>query len=92
MDTKYKEDNAFLSRGFISEPESMQDNTLCYRGSCSKLDVFSWNDDLPVSPSNKVNIYEVRFKNSSKNYYKAPEGMVLKKGDIVAVEANPGHD
>ena len=35
---------------------------------------------------------EVQFKNTRKGYYHNVNGLDLKKGDVVAVEANPGHD
>ena len=35
---------------------------------------------------------EVQFKNTRKGYYKNSNGLLLEKGDIVAVEASPGHD
>ena len=37
-------------------------------------------------------IYEVRFKNTRRGYYQNVNGLSLKEGDIVAVEAAPGHD
>ena len=35
---------------------------------------------------------EVQFKNTRKGYYKNSNRLPLEKGDIVAVEASPGHD
>jgi cell fate regulator YaaT (PSP1 superfamily) len=35
---------------------------------------------------------EVQFKNTRKGYYRNNNKLALEKGDIVAVEANPGHD
>ncbi len=37
-------------------------------------------------------IVEVRFKNSRKDFFRAAPELDLKTGDIVAVEASPGHD
>ena len=37
-------------------------------------------------------LVEVRFKNTRKGYYRNVNGLSLKIGDIVAVEASPGHD
>ncbi|MBP8849602.1 MAG: hypothetical protein KBG80_03505 [Breznakibacter sp.] len=63
--------------------------------SCSKktgkLDVFDWLSDLPEGV-NTPDLVEVRFKNTRKLYYKNATGGRLKQGDIVAVEATPGHD
>ena len=87
------DNNFFISRGFVKQPEIMQNNTMCYKSSCSKLDVFDWLDNIPETSDDKqIPICEVRFKNSSKGYFKIVDDIRLKKGDIVAVEANPGHD
>ncbi|MBR3726573.1 MAG: hypothetical protein IKN21_03100, partial [Prevotella sp.] len=37
-------------------------------------------------------LVEVQFKNTRKGYFHNVNNLDLKKGDIVAVEANPGHD
>lgn len=48
---------------------------------------------IPVPESAKPNdIAEVRFKNSRKDYFRIPPDMELTVGEIVAVEASPGHD
>ena len=39
-----------------------------------------------------TDLVEVQFKNTRKGYYHNVNGLDLKKGDWVAVEANPGHD
>ena len=39
-----------------------------------------------------TDLVEVQFKNTRKGYYHNVNNLDLKKGDIVAVEANPGHD
>ena len=39
-----------------------------------------------------TDLVEVQFKNTRKDYYHNVNNLDLKKGDIVAVEANPGHD
>lgn len=58
---------------------------------CHKLEVFDWMADLP-NPLADNQIYEVQFKNTRKGYYWNNTGLALKAGDIVAVEASPGHD
>ena len=60
-------------------------------GSCSKLDTFDWLDNIP-DPIQKIDVVEVRFKNTRKEFFVNVNGLRLKKGDIVAVEASPGHD
>ncbi len=58
---------------------------------CGKLDVYDWLADVPES-CNVSDIVEVQFKNTRKGYFKNSNGLRLKKGDVVAVEASPGHD
>lgn len=58
---------------------------------CAKLEVTDWLKDIksaiPVD-----DIIEVRFKNTRKDYYRNVNNLMLKVGDLVAVEGNPGHD
>ncbi|MFT5761299.1 MAG: cell fate regulator YaaT (PSP1 superfamily), partial [Polaribacter sp.] len=62
-------------------------------GSGSKLDIFDWlsNMTLPNGETH-FNIYEVRFKNGRKHFFKNTENLTLSMGDVVAVESSPGHD
>lgn len=60
-------------------------------GTCSKLEVYDWLSDV-VNKSGDDDIIEVRFKNTRKDYYRNVNNLKLKAGDIVAVEASPGHD
>jgi cell fate regulator YaaT (PSP1 superfamily) len=60
-------------------------------GTCSKLEVHDWLNDV-VHMATADNIVEVRFKNTRKEYFRNHSNLKLKAGDIVAVEANPGHD
>ncbi len=39
-----------------------------------------------------TDIVEVRFKNTRRAFYQNANNLPLKRGDIVAVEASPGHD
>ncbi|HIW97159.1 MAG TPA: hypothetical protein H9866_01525 [Candidatus Tidjanibacter gallistercoris] len=59
-------------------------------GGCFKLHVTDWLKDYPDTLPG--DIYEVRFKNTRRGYYQNVNGLALKEGDIVAVEAAPGHD
>ncbi len=58
---------------------------------CGKLDVFDWLADLPEGMST-TDIVEVQFKNTRKGFYRNNNELPLVKGDVVAVEASPGHD
>ncbi|TCI92224.1 PSP1 domain-containing protein [Tenacibaculum sp. M341] len=78
-------------------PNGCKSNGNCATGTCgsgNKLAVFDWlsNMTLPTGEE-RFNIYEVRFKNGRKHFYKAPNGKnTISMGDVVAVEGNPGHD
>ncbi len=61
------------------------------REKCSKLETFDWLGSIP-DPTLKVDIIEVSFKNTRKEFFLNANSLRLKKGDIVAVEASPGHD
>ena len=60
-------------------------------GSCAKLNVYDWLQDVK-NVINPEEIVEVRFKNTRKDYYRNVNALSLKQGDMVAVEASPGHD
>ncbi len=70
------------------------DHGLCIRG-CGRqncqLNTFDWLADVPGN-AKSTDLVEVQFKNTRKGYYHNVNNLDLKKGDIVAVEANPGHD
>ena len=59
--------------------------------SCAKLEVTDWLKDIKMAiPEDEI--IEVRFKNTRKDYYRNVNNLMLKVGDLVAVEGNPGHD
>ena len=57
----------------------------------SPLNTFDWLAGVPGNYED-TDIVEVQFKNTRKGYYKNSNAIPLKKGDVVAVEATPGHD
>ncbi|PJA08743.1 MAG: hypothetical protein COX70_02940 [Flavobacteriales bacterium CG_4_10_14_0_2_um_filter_32_8] len=62
-------------------------------GSCNKLNVFDWLSDIELPHGQQpFDCVEIRFKNSRKEFYRNTEGFTLNIGDVVAVEASPGHD
>ncbi len=63
---------------------------ICNTG-CHKLDTFDWLENTP-EPNNTWDLVEVQFKNTRKGYYSNTNLIRLHKGDLVAVEASPGHD
>jgi len=62
-----------------------------YKPGLNKLDAFNWLKDISFVPA-ETDIVEIRFKNTRKGFYRNVNGLRLEVGDIVAVEASPGHD
>ena len=56
-----------------------------------KLHCFNYLADIPGGYADD-DMVEVQFKNTRKGFYKNSQNIPLEIGDIVAVEANPGHD
>jgi cell fate regulator YaaT (PSP1 superfamily) len=78
-------------------PKGCKSNGNCGSGTCgsgsNKLAVFDWLSNMTLpSGQERFNIFEVRFKNGRKHFYKNPENVPITMGDIVAVEGSPGHD
>jgi cell fate regulator YaaT (PSP1 superfamily) len=65
-------------------------STPCNRG-CFKLESYDWLSEIS-DLDNFDEVIEVRFKNTRKGYYINTNKLRLQKGDIIAVEASPGHD
>ena len=57
---------------------------------CYKLHETPWLEEYPDNVP--TDIFEVRFKNTRRSFYRNVNNLPLKRGDIVAVEASPGHD
>jgi cell fate regulator YaaT (PSP1 superfamily) len=64
---------------------------IAYRCGYNKLDSFNWLKDLPEAGIENE-IVEIRFKNTRKGFFRNVNGLRLEIGDVVAVEASPGHD
>lgn len=56
-----------------------------------KLHSYNWLADIPGGYADS-DMVEVTFKNTRKGYYKNSTHIPLEIGDMVAVEASPGHD
>ena len=81
------------STGKDGQPKGCKNNGTCGTDSCNKLTVFDWlaNMSLPQGEEPFTGV-EVRFKNGRKQYYKNSENLSLSIGDIVATQAQSGHD
>ncbi len=71
----------------------------CDRGLCHQavgrqdrqLNTYDWLADVPGNMET-TDLVEVQFKHTRKGYFHNVNNLELKKGDVVAVEASPGHD
>lgn len=74
-------------------PRGCKSNGTCGTDSCNKLTVFDWlaNMQLPGGEA-PCDLVEVRFKNSRKEYFRNEAKLPLKMGDLVATQAQSGHD
>ena len=74
---------------------STQKTAGCACGCCDRLRdnlrCTNWLAHIPGGGAD-YEIVEVHFKNTRKGFYRLPEGMKVEEGDMVAVEAQPGHD
>ncbi len=85
--------SGYLSRGCAGYPKPTHKNESFFKHGCNKLDVYDWLKDIPSPEQIKqFDIVEVRFKNCRKDFYRLSPGIDVSVGDIIAVEASPGHD
>lgn len=86
-------DRNFMSRGCCHAPQLYHDNKDIANDRCCKLNTFDWMKDIRLPEDQPAfDCIEVRFKNSRKDFFRTQSDMKFEPGDIVAVEASPGHD
>ena len=74
-------------------PAGCKNNGTCGTDGCNKLTVFDWLENMePIAEEVTSDIFEVRFKNGRKQYYKNTKELGITVGDLVAVEAERGYD
>jgi cell fate regulator YaaT (PSP1 superfamily) len=74
-------------------PRGCKNNGTCSAGGCNKLDVFDWLGNMSLGEGiTAFDMYEVRFKNSRKGFFRNSHNLSLQVGDVVVVEASPGYD
>ena len=80
------------STGADGKPSGCKSNGYCSTSGCNKLGVFDWLTGVPI-PGGQLPFegVEVRFKNTRKAFYRNT-GQQLVPGDLVTVDAAPGHD
>jgi len=83
--------NGYNGRGCHKLIKDASESVTCKDMGGNKLDTFNWLEDIPEAIQD-CDIVEVRFKNTRKGFYRNVNDLKLKRGDVVAVEASPGHD
>lgn len=74
-------------------PRGCKNNGTCSSGGCNKLDVFDFLGNMSLGEGvSPFEMYEVRFKNSRKGFFRNSNNLSLQVGDVVVVEASPGYD
>ena len=74
-------------------PRGCKNNGTCSAGGCNKLDVFDWLGNMSLGEGvSAFDMYEIRFKNSRKGFFRNSNNLSLQVGDVVVVEASPGYD
>jgi len=85
--------NSFISRGCKRAPDPQNKQWKVYSPSCAKLNSINWLKKIKTPESqDSTEAVEVRLKNSHKDFFSAPVELNLEEGDIVALEASPGHE
>src|SRR6187549_2489222 len=79
--------------GADGKPAGCKNNGYCSTNGCNKLDVFDWLAGVPLaSGQSPFDAVEVRFKNTRKSFYRNASALQLMPGELVTVDAAPGHD
>ncbi len=85
--------NINTTRGCCVASSTERETLFVDQQKCCKLNTYNWlNDVLDAPDKNGLRYVEIRFKNDRKDFFSYPHEMTLKEGEIVAVEANPGHE
>lgn len=74
-------------------PRGCNNNGSCGSGGCNKLAVFDWLSNVELASGvQEFQGVEVRFKGGRKGIFFNEKKIPLSIGDVIAVEARPGHD
>lgn len=63
----------------------------CHSAPRNNLSSFNWLEGVPADIKD-TDVVEVSFKNTRKAFFRNDKALALQIGDLVAVEAQPGHD
>jgi len=81
------------STGADGQPRGCKNNGTCGTDGCNKLTVFDWLSNMSLPNGERsFDCVEVRFKNSRKAFFRNSENLSLSIGDVVATQAQSGHD
>ncbi|NHF59148.1 hypothetical protein FK220_007340 [Flavobacteriaceae bacterium TP-CH-4] len=81
------------STGKDGQPRGCKNNGTCGTDGCNKLTVFDWLSNMSLPNGEKpFDCVEVRFKNSRKEFFRNTDNLSLSIGDVVATQAQSGHD
>lgn len=96
MSTPYhscKNNENYLQRGCCRAPRVFNPNDPVFQHQCCKLDQFNWLKGYDSNTNgNAIQVAEVRFKNDRKDFFAYNHELKLREGELVAVEAQSGHD
>lgn len=85
--------NCNTSTEYKTLPSGCNSHGSCGTLSCDKKSVFDWLGNMKLPTHQEAfQIYEIRFKNGRKEYFRNVNNLNLCMGEAVAVEGNPGHD
>ncbi|PHQ30806.1 PSP1 domain-containing protein [Leeuwenhoekiella nanhaiensis] len=75
------------------QPRGCQNNGTCGTDGCNKLTVFDWLSNMSLPEGQEpFDFVEVRFKNGRKEFYKNVDKLQINVGEVLAVQAQSGHD
>lgn len=87
---KYQDKLADVAFESVMPPRDSMSSRGCSKRD-TKLNVYDYLHDFPEMQA-LTKMVEVQFKNTRKGFYINNNNIDLQKGDMVAVEASPGHD
>ncbi len=81
------------TRGCCFLKNTEQSNPNINQQRCCKLSSYNWLSDInETTDTQNLKYVEIRFKNGRKDFFSYPVEITLREGELVAVEASPGHD
>ncbi len=80
-----------LTRGCSVYVEE-QENHKCPTFQTDRFHAFDWLENVRLPKTHIPDIVQVRFKNNRVDFFRNINKLPLRRGELVAVEASPGHD